>query len=221
MDTTTQKRDYNELSPHANEHQNSLSNGPVLSNDAPARHERCCIVTRENGDKAQMLRFVISPSDDVVFDIHQKLPGRGIYILPSPVNVQKAIDKNYFAKSAKQKVNIREDLVEHVLASLKQALINTLCLANRAGILAAGSDQCLDVLRRNQAGLYLTSSPQSSDMRQRIEAKNPSLHLIDYLSDTELGHIIGRPELTHMIVKTGNLCLKVLHWHEMQQKMKR
>ena len=42
--------------------------------------ERRCIVSGETKNSAEMLRFVIGPGDEVVFDAAGKLPGRGLWL---------------------------------------------------------------------------------------------------------------------------------------------
>lgn len=184
---------------------------------SPEHNMRRCIVSGDTALKQDMLRFVLSPDNIIVFDVLQKLPGRGLWVSADLANLTKAVEKNAFARAAKAKVTVPSDLITQTKTSLYQKLIENLCLSNRAGLLGAGADQCLDALRQNQGGIYVTASQSGSDTRERIESKNPDLPVIDYLSEEELGHIIGKPTLTHMIVKKGNLCLKGVHWHQLYQ----
>lgn len=181
---------------------------------------RRCIVSGNALAKSDMLRFVLSPDHVVTFDINQKLPGRGLWVSPDSEVLAQAIKKNTFAKAAKHKAVIPDGLIAQVLATLRQKLFDMFCMANRAGYLAAGADQCLESLRQGQAGMYITSSGIDSEMRRRIENKNPDLPVIDEFSDNELGRIIGKDELTHMIVKNGDICLKIMHWHDIYKKLK-
>src|SRR5579875_358757 len=41
---------------------------------------RRCIVSRERGERARMIRFVVGPNGEVVPDLAAKLPGRGIWL---------------------------------------------------------------------------------------------------------------------------------------------
>lgn len=193
-------------------------NAPSSATDAAAMRE--CIVERVGYAKDDLLRFVIAPDGTVTFDIDTKLPGRGIYVSPSSKTLEEAISKNLFSRAAKQKVLVPEDLKHRVTNIVRHKIFNCLCLANRANEIGAGADQCLDILRSGKAGLYITASDNSSEMRIRIESKNPELPIITYFSDEELGQIIGRPKLTHMIVKKGKLCFKGVHWHQIYNQLK-
>jgi hypothetical protein len=181
---------------------------------------RQCIVTRENAPKDSYLRFVLAPDDTVTFDVEQKLPGRGLYVSPSKDALNEAVSKNLFSRAAKTKAIIPDDLVARVTKIIRDKIFNTLCLANRAGQIGAGADQCLDILRKDQAGLYATAATGPSEMRERIESKNQDLPLIDYFSEEELGQIIARPKLTHIIVKKGNLCFKGVQLHQIYKQLK-
>jgi len=181
---------------------------------------RQCIVTRETAAKDSLLRFVLAPDGTVTFDINHKLPGRGLYLQAQKQILAQAISKNLFSRAAKTKAVIPEDLASRVNKVIRDKIFNTLCMANRAGEIGAGADQCLDILRKDKAGLYVTSSDSLSEMRQRIEGRNPDLPLIDYFSEEELGQIIARPKLTHIIVKKGNLCFKGVRWHQIYKQLK-
>jgi hypothetical protein len=181
---------------------------------------RQCIVTRENAAKDDMLRFVLAPDNTVTFDIDSKLPGRGLYVSADKAHLNEAISKNLFSRAAKTKAVIPDDFVNRITTILRQKIFNTLCLTNRAGQIGAGADQCLDILRKGQAGLYVTSATHPSEMRERIEIKNPDLPLIDYFNEEELGQIIARPKLTHIIVKQGKLCFKGVRLHQIYKQLK-
>ena len=51
--------------------------GRVKDRETP---ERRCIVTRETGPKAGLIRFVIGPDGEVTPDLAGKLPGRGLWV---------------------------------------------------------------------------------------------------------------------------------------------
>ena len=55
--------------------------GRTKDRDGP---ERRCIVTRATGPKEGLIRFVLGPDDEVVPDLAGKLPGRGIWVAPTP-----------------------------------------------------------------------------------------------------------------------------------------
>ena len=57
-----------------------LDNGPRT--DRPATM-RMCAVTREVRPIDELIRFVVSPTGEVVPDLKRKLPGRGLWVSAS------------------------------------------------------------------------------------------------------------------------------------------
>jgi len=80
---------------------------PKSSDDA----ERRCIATGETQPKAGLIRFVVSPDGLVVPDVLEKLPGRGIWVSADADALALAIKKNLFSRSAKQQVQLPDDLL--------------------------------------------------------------------------------------------------------------
>ena len=63
--------------------------------------ERRDIVSGNVMESAEMLRFTITPDNMVVPDFKKRLPGKGIYVACSKSSLSIAIEKNLFAKAAK------------------------------------------------------------------------------------------------------------------------
>ena len=66
--------------------------------------ERMCIVTRAVKAPDELLRFVLSPEDQVTPDIKRKLPGRGVWVTADRPTVEQAARKGAFARGFKRKV---------------------------------------------------------------------------------------------------------------------
>ena len=67
-------------------------------------NERMCIVTRETLPTDQMIRFVAGPDGSVVPDLKRVLPGRGCSVKAERAMVEKAVQKNIFARALKKEV---------------------------------------------------------------------------------------------------------------------
>ena len=63
--------------------------------------ERKCIVTGEVQPKHGLIRFVVSPDKQIVPDLAEKLPGRGIWVSSTNNAVSTAIGKGLFSRGAK------------------------------------------------------------------------------------------------------------------------
>ena len=83
-----------------------MSRGGAQKNrdDGP---ERRCIVTGETAPKSGLVRFVVGPEGQVVPDVLEKLPGRGIYVSATRAALE-AAKKGQFSRSAKQAVTVQD-----------------------------------------------------------------------------------------------------------------
>ena len=63
-----------------------------------------CAVTRQVRPIDELIRFVVSPSGEVVADLKRKLPGRGLWVSVSQPAVAEAGRRNVFSKSFKRDI---------------------------------------------------------------------------------------------------------------------
>ena len=75
--------------------------GHIKERDEP---ERRCIVTGEVQPKAGLIRFVAGPDGQVVPDLAEKLPGRGIWVTADRAAIAKAAAKGLFSRGARARV---------------------------------------------------------------------------------------------------------------------
>lgn len=101
--------------------------------------ERTCIVTREKGARDALIRFVIGPDQVVVPDIRAKLPGRGAWVKADKTTVALAIKRKAFSRAFKTVVSAAPDLPDQVDRLLEADALQALSLANKAGLVVAGS----------------------------------------------------------------------------------
>ena len=71
---------------------------------------RTCIVSRDELPPSDLIRFVAGPDGVIVPDLARKLPGRGVWVRCSPVDVATAVTRKAFAKSLKRTVTASADL---------------------------------------------------------------------------------------------------------------
>src|SRR5690606_36158448 len=74
-----------------------LDRGP---RSAPAS-ARLCALTRVSKPTAELVRFVRSPQGEVVPDVKQKLPGRGLWVTATRQAVEDSVKRNVFARGFK------------------------------------------------------------------------------------------------------------------------
>src|ERR1700709_957615 len=78
-----------------------LDNGPRTNKSATVR---MCAVTRAVQPIDELIRFVVSPSGEVMADLKRKLPGRGLWVSASRQAVAEAVRRNQFGKGFKRDV---------------------------------------------------------------------------------------------------------------------
>lgn len=180
---------------------------------------RRCIATGETLHKDDLIRFALSPDHIITPDLSQKLPGRGLWVKSDKDALEYAIKHNKFSSAARAKAIVPENLIDTILSQVKERLLSQLAFANRSGELFAGVENALQTLREGQAGLYATASAPQSDARKRICDKNPDLPVIDCFTNQELGRVIGKENITHIVVKKGNICFKGVHLNQLYKQL--
>ena len=115
-----------------------------------------------------MIRFVLGPDNEVVPDLAEKLPGRGIWVSANRALVDKAIRKNLFAKAAKTKVIVDEKLPERVEELLRKQTLNLLGLAQRAGEVRSGFEKTKAMLLGGDRIVLIAAKDGASDGRVKL-----------------------------------------------------
>src|ERR1700757_830554 len=78
-----------------------LDDGPRTGKSATVR---MCAISREQRPTDELIRFVVSPQGEVVPDVKQKLPGRGLWISASRDTVAEAVRRHQFSRGFKRDV---------------------------------------------------------------------------------------------------------------------
>ncbi|MAT00462.1 MAG: hypothetical protein CML41_02980, partial [Rhodobacteraceae bacterium] len=108
---------------------------------ANKQKQRRCISSGEVCDKSDMIRFIVGPNNEVIPDISEKLPGRGIWVKSNRSFLEKALSKKLFIKSAKYKVSVRHDLINLVEAILLKSVLALISLSRKSGIAVSGYEK--------------------------------------------------------------------------------
>ncbi len=173
--------------------------------------ERKCIVTGEVREKAELIRFVVGPDGTVVPDIDERLPGRGLWLSAERDVVKTAIAKRNFAKAARAKVEVANDLDERVEALLVRKGLEIIGLARRAGQLIVGFEKVRSWLKgNNEAGLLLAARDGAPDGRKKIRALAPEVPIVDLFDAEELGPALGREQTVHGVIAQGKLADRLI-----------
>jgi len=174
--------------------------------DAPEHEaERRCIVTRESGPRDGLIRFAVGPDGEVVPDLAERLPGRGLWLTARRDIVRAAVTRRAFGRAARRAVSVPEDLPDRLEALLARRCIEQLGLARRAGSAVFGHRACEEAVRAGNAAVLLTAAESvGRDARELAARMTREAHL-RVLTGEELGAAFGRDHLVHVAVLKGRL----------------
>lgn len=177
--------------------------------------ERRCIATGAVGPCARLIRFVVSPDGEIVPDVAEKLPGRGLWVSAEKEAMARAARGNLFAKAAKRPVRVGDDLAERVAERLRARMAADLGLARKAGLLVLGFEKILQAMDGKQPPrLLVEASDGGADGRRKLLAaasvRNLQLTLIDCLCAEEMRLALGRENVIHAAAKPGTLADRLI-----------
>ena len=178
---------------------------------ANKQKQRRCISSGEVCDKSDMIRFIVGPNNEVIPDISEKLPGRGIWVKSNRSFLEKALSKKLFIKSAKYKVSVRHDLINLVEAILLKSVLALISLSRKSGIAVSGYEKVKSTLLDGSASILIQAKDGSINQKSKLRPPNGSKSYIDCLSSSELGEAFGRNYVVHASLTSGGLSKRVVH----------
>ncbi|MEM9425730.1 MAG: RNA-binding protein [Pseudomonadota bacterium] len=171
--------------------------------------ERRCIATGEVQPKRGLIRFGVSPDGQIVPDVLEKLPGRGIWVAAERAALGHAVAKKLFARAAKQAVTVSETLVDDVEALLAKRLIDGISMARKAGKAVAGYEKVKDWLGREEARILFQATDGSERGKSKLYAPGGRGSFFEVLSASELGLSFGRERVIHAALGFGGLTERI------------
>ena len=172
--------------------------------------ERRCIATGAVLDKARLIRFVAGPDGQVVPDLANRLPGRGLYVATDRAALEKAVKKRLFARAARRAVSVPDDLPARVESQLRDRLIQLISLARKGGQAVAGFEKVKAELGAGRAALLLQAADGSVAQRAKLRPPGGEGTLVTCLSGRELGLAFGRENVIHAALAAGGLCSRIV-----------
>jgi len=165
---------------------------------------RRCLVTRETLPRGEMLRFVLGPGNEVVFDVTATLPGRGMWLSASGIVLDMAAKRGVFPRAAKTQVKLPADLRSVVTDRLRGRIFDLLGLARRSGAAISGFEKAREWLVSGKAALVVQAVDGSAEERARFIGAKP-VPVVAVLDATRLGQVFGRDHAVHVAVAGGRL----------------
>jgi hypothetical protein len=191
-----------------------LDNGPRTDKSATMR---MCAVTRQVRPIDELIRFVVSPSGEVVADLKRKLPGRGLWVSASRRAVAEAARRNQFSKGFKRDLRVTSTLAADTETLLVRSAIDALAMAAKAGQVVSGFSKVEAALEQRQAPTQVRALIHASDgaadgirkldalVRQNggINDESREFSIITALTSEQLDLALGRSNVIHAALLAG------------------
>ena len=172
--------------------------------------ERRCIATGASLPKSELVRFVIGPEGNVVPDIRNKLPGRGVWVKSQRTALDKAVRKGMFYRHFRRHSTVPEDLADEVERQLASRVVEYVSLARKAGAAVAGFEKVHAELRRGTVALLLHARDCSERQFSKLGTQVCNIERCGSLSSAELGMAFARGNVIYAALKVGALGSKTI-----------
>ncbi|MEW6766591.1 MAG: RNA-binding protein [Pseudomonadota bacterium] len=176
--------------------------------------ERMCAVTRQVASVDNLIRYVASPSGEVIPDLKRKLPGRGLWISLSHSAVAEAAKRGVFAKSFKRELKVSRTLADDTDRLIVRSLIDALAMAGKAGQVVSGFAKVEAAIDGRQAVALIHATDGAPDGIRKLNAKfggavtpnapdSAGFPVVSVLTKDELDLALGRANVVHAALLAG------------------
>ena len=177
---------------------------------------RRCALTRERLPKQDLIRFVLAPSGEIVPDLKERLPGRGVWVKAANDQVAEAAKRNVFARALKTAVKVPAGLADQVDRLLVEGALGALALANKAGEVVFGTVKVEEAIAGGRVAALIHASDAAEDGcrkldgRFRASTRGETPAPIRIFSAEELGLASGKTNVIHAALIQGGAAAKFL-----------
>ncbi len=180
-----------------------------MSDDAGP--ERTCIVTGAKDVPEAMLRFALGPDGSVIPDIRRKLPGRGVWTRLSFETVDLAASKHAFSRAFRARVEAPAALAAAVDALLERDALQSLSIANKAGLVVAGAFKVDAAIESGGVAALIQASDGAPDgaakraqvLTAKLGQEAQAVARVDQFTSRQLDLALGRANVIHAALKRG------------------
>jgi len=169
---------------------------------------RLCALTRVPKPTDEMIRFVRSPQGEVVPDVRQKLPGRGLWVTATRQAVADAVKRNVFARGFKAQLQPVPGLTAQTEDLLARAALDALAIAGKAGLVLHGHAKVETAIDRGEAVAILHAADGAEDGKRKINAylrgRGSEIPVIAAFSSEQLDLALGRSNVVHAALLAGS-----------------
>ena len=187
-----------------------LDDGPRTGKSATTR---MCAVSREVRPIDELIRFVVTPSGEVIPDLKRKLPGRGLWVSASRKAVAEAVRRHHFKRGFKRDVRVAPTLPTDTEVLLVRSVTEALAMAAKAGQVVAGFGKVEDALSRRETAALIHAADGAADGIRKLDAivrqrggnhgESTEIPIVNVLTSDELDLALGRSNVIHAALLAG------------------
>ncbi|MEH2623413.1 putative RNA-binding protein YlxR (DUF448 family) [Bradyrhizobium sp. AZCC 1719] len=187
-----------------------LDHGPRTDKSATMR---MCAVSREVRPIDELIRFVVTPSGEVIPDLKRKLPGRGLWVSASRRTVAEAVRRHQFSRGFKRDVRVAATLPADTEALLERSCTEALAMAAKAGQVVSGFAKVEGLLEQGRAEVLVHASDGAADGIRKLDAiagqrgrnigESRDLPIVSALTSAQLDLALGRSNVIHAALLAG------------------
>ena len=152
-----------------------------------------------------LIRFAVSPDGEVVPDLEEKLPGRGLWLTARADIVRVAVAENCFSRAARRNVSVTSDLANRLELLLDRRCLDLIALARRSGAAVAGFAKVCQALDAGDVAVLVEASDGAADGREKIARKAVGIETLSHWTSDQLGGPFGRDRAVHAAILSKGL----------------
>lgn len=188
--------------------------------------QRTCVGCRLSRNRSGLLRFVLSPKQQLLVDYRQRLPGRGVYTCFDPTCVERAVERKQFQRALKlESLPLNKGiLVAEIVDEILQKIENLLGMARKSAQVVSGGQLVLNGLKTDGAyALVVMSLDISEGVAEKIlsAAQKHNVSIFQALSKDRMGKILGKGERSVAALMPGKLADAILDEIQCYKRMSR
>ena len=160
--------------------------------------ERRDIVSGKVMEVCDLLRFTVTPDNELIPDFKKRLPGKGVYVACSRSSLKMALEKKLFAKTCKKNVKLSQDLLEMVENLLRKKGLEDICLAKKAGNLLTGFEKVAEALKKDKVAFLLEAKDAGEDGHDKLLSLAKNMEVFMLYEVEELDKALDRVNTVHV-----------------------
>ena len=195
-----------------NRRRNLKNNAELPSRRSP---QRTCAGCRKVLDQDLLVRYVLSPEQQVLVDYRHKLPGRGIYTCIHLACLQAAIKQGRFIRGLRADA-LRpepEALWKMLARQIEERVLSLIGMARKSGQSSSGLRQIkAEAARERLPALMVLALDLSTGTREKLQQFAARNEIPCYIAFNKavLGQVLGKAERGAVAIGAGPLATAII-----------